>query len=112
MLVIFLAIALHGALASATSRGGPSAAAYAELPKLKRYRDGLDASLSRLEREGTPLVFVDGKVPSYVDPLGGPTARHSVALRAMGKKAEFKKRGPGVLEIASGGSIGPSVRRR
>jgi hypothetical protein len=79
---------------------------------LKRYMDRLDAELEAHAQEGRPHVFVDGLLPRTVAPFGGPTARHSFVLQALGHRASFRRAGRGVYRIEEDGSIVASRRPR
>ncbi len=83
---------------------------YPETLESKKYIDNVVAGIDALERTHRPLAFVDGTVPTHLNPLGGDSARHSILLHALGYRARFydvrlARRGRGVYRIADSGRI-------
>jgi hypothetical protein len=62
---------------------------YADTLQTKRYVDNVMAGMDALEEKRQPLVFVDGTLPTFINPLGGETARHAVLLYALGYRVRF-----------------------
>jgi hypothetical protein len=62
---------------------------YADTLQTKRYVDNVVSDMEPLERERRPVLFVDGTMPMFINPLGGETARHSVLLYALGYNVRF-----------------------
>jgi hypothetical protein len=62
---------------------------YADTLQSKRYIDNVVSGMEPLKDSRRPVAFVDGTVPSYINPLGGETARHAVLLYALGYRVRF-----------------------
>jgi hypothetical protein len=89
---------------------------YADTLMTKRYIDNVVSGMEALKDSRRPVAFVEGAVPSYINPLGGETARQAVLLYALGYRVRFfdprlAKRRRDVYRISDAGVVERYSRR-